>query len=83
MIEATLANMRNSSDFFRTDNIIKILDGRKKEEIGFFVPQIFKEEFQKFVENIEKKRQLALLDRVSKAQKKDPIEDGSSNDGIR
>ena len=83
MIEATLANMRNSSDFFRTDNIIKILDGRKKEEIGFFVPQIFKEEFQEFVENIEKKRQLALLDRVSKAQKKDPIEDGSSNDGIR
>ena len=83
MIEATLANMRNSSDFFRTDNIIKILDGRKKEEIGFFVPQIFKEEFQKFVENIEKKRHLALLDRVSKAQKKDPIEDGSSNDGIR
>ncbi len=83
MIEATLANMRNSSDFFRTDNIIKILDGRKKEEIGFFVPQIFKEEFQKFVDSIEKKRQLALLDRVAKAQKKDPIEDGSSDDGIR
>ena len=83
MIEATLANMRNSSDFFRTDNIIKILDGRKKEEIGFFVPQIFKEEFQKFVDSIEKKRHLALLDRVAKAQKKDPIEDGSSDDGIR
>ena len=83
MIEATLANMRNSSDFFRTDNIIKILDGRKKEEIGFFVPQIFKEEFQKFVENIEKKRRLALLDRVSNAQKKDPIEEGSSDDGIK
>ena len=83
MIEATLANMRNSSDFFRTDNIIKILDGRKKEEIGFFVPQIFKEEFQKFVENIEKKRRLTLLDRVSKAQKKDPIEEGSSDDGIK
>ena len=83
MIEATLANMRNSSDFFRTDNIIKILDGRKKEEIGFFVPQIFKEEFQKFVESIEKKRRLALLDRVSNAQKKDPIEEGSSDDGIK
>ncbi len=83
MIEATLANMRNSSDFFKTDNIIKILDGRKKEEIGFFVPQIFKDEFQKFVESIEKKRKLALLNRVAKAQKKDPIEDGSSNDGIK
>ena len=83
MIEATLANMRNSSDFFKTDNIIKILDGRKKEEIGFFVPQIFKDEFQKFVDTIEKKRKLALLNRISNAQKKDPIEDGSSNDGIK
>lgn len=83
MIEATLANMRNSSDFFKTDNIIKILDGRKKEEIGFFVPQIFKEEFQSFVDSIEKKRRLALLSRISKAQKKDPIEEGSSDDGIK
>lgn len=83
MIEATLANMRNSSDFFRTEDIIQILDGRKKEEIGFFVPQIFKEEFQKFVDSIEKKRRLALLSRVSKAQKQDPIEEGSSDDGIR
>ncbi len=83
MIEATLTNMRNSSDFFRTNTIIRILDGRKKEEIGFFVPQIFKEEFQKFVDTIEKKRRLTLLNRVSQAQKKDPIEDGSSDDGIK
>lgn len=83
MIEATLANMRNSSDFFKTDSIIQIFDGRRKEEIGFFVPQIFKEEFQKFVDNIEKKRRLGLLNRVANAQKKDPIEEGSSNDGIK
>ena len=83
MIEATLTNMRNSSDFFRTNTIIRILDGRKKEEIGFFVPQIFKEEFQKFIDTIEKKRRLTLLNRVSQAQKKDPIEDGSSDDGIK
>lgn len=83
MKEATLANMRNSSDFFKTDTIIKILDGRKKEEIGFFVPQIFKDEFEKFVNTIEKKKQIALLTRVSKAQKQDPIEEGSSDDGIR
>ena len=56
--------MRNSSDFFKTEDIIQILDGRKKEEIGFFVPQIFKEEFQKFVDSVEKKRKLALLSRV-------------------
>lgn len=83
MIEATLANMRNSSDFFKTDDIIRILDGRKKEEIGFFVPQIFKEEFQKFIDSIEKKKKLVLLARVAKAQKQDPIEEGSSSDGIK
>jgi len=82
MVEATLANMRNSSDFFKTDEIIHILDGRKKEDIGFFVPQIFKEEFEKFMEKIETKKKLALLSRVSKAQKKDPITEGGISDGI-
>jgi hypothetical protein len=82
MIEATLANMRNSRDFFKTDEIIHILDGRKKEDIGFFVPQIFKEEFEKFVEKIEKKKKLTLLSRVAKAQKKDPITEGGISDGI-
>ncbi len=82
MIEATLANMRNSSDFFKTDEIIHIFDGRKKEDIGFFVPKIFEEEFQKFVEKIEKKKKLSLLRRVANAQDKDPIAEGSIADGI-
>jgi len=83
MIEATLANMRNSSDFFKTDEIIHILDGRKKEDIGFFVPQVFKEEFEKFVEKIEKKKKLTLLSRVAKAQKQDPVTEGGISDGIK
>jgi len=83
MIETTLSNMRNSSDFFKTSEIIHILDGRKKEEIGFFVPTVFKEEFQKFIDKIEKKKKLSLLKRVALAQKKDPIEEGSSDDGIQ
>jgi hypothetical protein len=83
MIEATLANMRNSKDFFKTSEIIHILDGRKKEEIGFFVPTVLSEEFQKFIEKIEKKKKLALLTKVAKAQKQDPISDGSINDGLK
>ena len=82
MIEATLANMRNSSNFFKTDEIIHIFDGRKKEDIGFFVPQVFEKEFQKFIENIEKKKKLSLLKRVAQAQHNDPIAEGSINDGI-
>ena len=83
MIEATLADMRNSRTFFKTDEIIHILDGRKKEDIGFFVPLVFKEEFEKFVEKIEKKKKLTLLNRVAKAQKQDPISEGSVSDGIK
>ncbi len=83
MIEATLANMRKSSDFFKTDEIIHISDGRKKEDIGFFVPQIFEKEFLKFLEKIEKKKKFSLLERVAKAQKQDPIPEGSTDDGIK
>ncbi len=83
MIETTLSNMRNSRDFFKTSEIIHILDGRKKEEIGFFVPTVFREEFQKFIDEIEKKKKLSLLKRVALAQKKDPIEEGSTDDGIQ
>ena len=83
MIETTLSKMRSSSDFFKTSEIIHILDGRKKEEIGFFVPATLKNEFQKFIDKIEKKKKLSLLERVSKAQKKDPIEEGGIDDGIQ
>jgi len=82
MIETTLSKLRSSSDFFKTSEIIHILDGRKKEEIGFFVPLALKNEFQKFIEKIEKKKKILLLKRIVKAQKKDPIEEGCINDGI-
>ncbi len=82
MIETTLSNMRNSRDFFKTSEIIHILDGRKKEEIGFFVPSSLRDEFQTFIDKIEKKKKAALLERIAKAQKKDPVGDGSVNDGF-
>jgi purine nucleoside permease len=75
--------MRNSSDFFKTSEIIHILDGRKKEEIGFFVLSIFRDEFQKFIDKIEIKKKISLLERVARAQEKDPIEEGSIDDAIR
>jgi len=82
MIEATLADLRKSSDFFSTNDIIHILDGRKKEEIGYFVPKALKNEFNAFLEQVEKKRKQVLLKRVALAQKRDPIEDGAVDDGI-
>ena len=82
MIEATMADMRKSIDFFSKNEIIHLFNGRKKEEVGFFVPKVFKDEFYKFVNNLEKKQKIELLKRVAKAQQKDPIEEGGSDDGI-
>jgi len=82
MLEATLASLRKSSDFLKSDEIIHIVDGRKKEEIGFFVPKSMKEEFASFLAEMEQKRKKALLQRVAKAQRKDPIREGSVGDNI-
>ncbi len=82
MIEATMADMRKSIDFFSKNEIIHLFNGRKKEEVGFFVPKVFKDEFYRFVNNLEKKQKIELLKRVAKAQQKDPIEEGSSDDSI-
>ena len=82
MIETTLSHMRRSSEFFKTTEILHIINGRKKEEIGFFVPISLKEEFQSFIETVEKKKKRSVLERVAKAQTLDPIGDGSLNDGF-
>lgn len=82
MINTTLANLRKSTSFFDTQEILHIFDGRKKEEIGYFVPKYFHKEFEEFIKTIEQKKKQKLLQRVAKAQKEDPIEQGSENDGL-
>ena len=82
MITFTLADLRNSKDFFKREDIIHIFDGRKKEDLGYFVPKYFAKEFRLFLEELEKKRKKELLQRVAKAQKRDPIEEGAVNDGF-
>ena len=82
MINMTLTSLRNTSNFFDIDDVATIVNGRKKEEIGYFVPKIFKEEFEKFTEQLQKKRKLNLLQKVAMASKKDIIGDGAVSDGI-
>jgi len=82
MINITLSSLRNSTNFFDIDDVATIINGRKKEEIGYFVPKIFKEEFKNFISELEKKRKRELLQRVLKASRKDIIEEGAVADGI-
>ena len=73
MINMTLSSLRNSTNFFEIDDVATIVNGRKKEEIGYFVPKIFKEEFEKFTLELEKKRKVKILQKVLEASRKDPI----------
>ena len=82
MIEATLADLRQSSSFFQTTQVIQIVNGRKKEAIGYFVPNIFKDKFESFLMELEKEKKKKLLKRVAQASAKDPIGEGTTNDGI-
>ncbi|MEA2049430.1 MAG: hypothetical protein U9O56_01660 [Campylobacterota bacterium] len=83
MINMTLTSLRNTTNFFDIDDVATIVNGRKKEEIGYFVPKVFKEEFEKFTLELQKKRKRKLLQKVLKASRKDAIEDGTVSDGIK
>jgi len=83
MIEATLADLRQSASFFKTKEVVHIVNGRKKEAIGYFVPNIFKDKFESFLLELEKEKRRKLLHRVAKASAKDEVGDGAVDDGIR
>jgi len=82
MINITLSNLRNNEDFFKINDIATIINGRKKEEVGFFVPTAFKEEFEAFIADIEKQKKQKLLRRIAKASRQDVIGDGAVDDGV-
>lgn len=82
MVNITLSNLRNSTSFFDMDDMAIIVDGRKKEEIGYFIPKSYKNEFEKFAKEIEKRKKIKLLKRVANAAKKDIIGDKAVDDGI-
>jgi len=83
MIEATLADLRQSSSFFKTTEVVHIVNGRKKEDIGYFIPTIFKEKFEAFVMELEREKKRNILQRVAKANAKDVVGDGAIDDGIK
>ena len=65
MIEATLADLRKSSTFFKTNQVIHIINGRKKEEIGYFVPNFLKDKFEVFMRDLEKEEKIKQISEYS------------------
>ncbi len=83
MIEATLADLRQSSSFFKTTEVVHIVNARKKEDIGYFIPYILKDKFKVFLHELEKEEKRKLLKRVAKASNMDIVGDGAVGDGIK
>lgn len=83
MIEATLADLRQSASFFKTKEVVHIVNGRKKEDIGYFVPNVLKDKFESFLQELEKDKKRKLLQRVAKASYKDIVGDGAVDDGVK
>ena len=82
MINLTLSTLRDSSILFKIEDIALIIDGKKKQEIGYFIPAALKKEFETFVKQKEHEKRLKLLKRVANASKKDIIGDGAVSDGV-
>jgi hypothetical protein len=82
MTIATLADLRQSSSFFKTNEVVQIVNGRKKEQIGYFVPIALKDTFEKFLIKLKREQRRKLLKRVALASKKDIVGDGAVSDGI-
>lgn len=83
MIEATLADLRQSSSFFKTTEVVHIVNGRKKEDIGYFIPNILKDKFKDFLLELERDEKRKLLKRVAQASSKDVVGDGAVDDGVK
>lgn len=82
VLEAKLSDFRNPSFFMRQTDVIHIVDGRKKKEVGFFIPANLKDSFSSYLQQEEIRKKSLLLAKIARAQKADPISDDSVGDGI-
>ncbi len=82
MITITLAELRRSSELAQSDEVIRIADGRKRREVGYFIPVSMASEFRRFLDAMERRHRREKLRRVAGAQKRDPVNEGAIDDGL-
>ncbi len=82
MLDISVADFRKSGEAMRGDEVIRLLDGRKMESIGYFIPTALYGYVKSGVEEAEKSKKAKLLAKIAKAQSKDEINDGAVGDGI-
>jgi hypothetical protein len=82
MIEATLADLRQSELVHQWRDVVHLVDARKKREVGFFIPAQLADQFSAFLQQQQQNQQRNLLLRVANAQHRDPIDEIGVDDGI-
>lgn len=82
MLEEKLSDFRNPSFFINQTDVVRIVDSRKKKEIGFFIPVGLKDSFTDYLQQEELKKKQALLNRIVLAQRADSIKEDGVGDGI-
>ncbi|HRF57020.1 MAG TPA: hypothetical protein PLV58_06455 [Campylobacterales bacterium] len=82
MIDITVADFRKSGEAMRGDEVIRLLDGRKKESIGYFIPTALYGYVKSAIEEAEKSKKAKLLAKIAEAQSKDEIGDAAVSDGL-
>lgn len=82
MIDITVADLRNKSEVLRGDEVLHIKDGRKREGLGYYVPEKYESYVKEAIAKVETEKKRALLARVAAVQALDPIGDGAVGDGL-
>jgi hypothetical protein len=82
MIEATLADLRQSNLVNGWNDVVHLTDARKKTEVGYFIPIQLSDEFKEFMQQRVQQQKVNLLQRIAKAQQQDPIEEGALYDNL-
>jgi hypothetical protein len=82
MIEATLSDLRHSQHFTECLEVVHIVDDRKQQQIGYFIPKAIAGDFERFLAEYEATKKLTLLKQIAQAQSKDAIGDGAVDDGL-
>ena len=81
MLKVSISSLRDKN-YFQKDEVLVIVNSKKKEKIGYFIPVEYENQIKDIIDSIEKKKKKELLKRVAEAQKEDSIGDGTVADGI-
>lgn len=82
MLEMPLVSLRKSSELKDIKEVVHVVDGRKKTDVGYFIPKALGGNFEKYLAHLEHESKIKKLKRVAEAQRKDPIDEGGIEDGL-